>query len=78
MNDVIKNKKIELLMGRLEAYYEAEMAVLKGQSYQIGTRKLERADLAEIRKAISELETEISVVENGGKRKAFRALPRDI
>ncbi len=77
MND-IKTKKLELLTERLNAYYEAEMAVLKGQSYQIGTRKLERADLSEIRKAISELETEIAVTSNGGKRKAFRALPRDI
>ena len=70
-------KKKRLIM-RLNAYYNAEMAVLTGQSYQIGTKRLTRADLAEIRKAIGELETEISNVENDGKRKVFRGLPRDL
>ena len=49
-------KKKRLIM-RLNAYYNAEMAVLTGQSYQIGTKRLTRADLSEIRKAIGELET---------------------
>ncbi len=70
-------KKKRLIM-RLNAYYNAEMAVLTGQSYQIGTKRLTRADLSEIRKAIGELETEISNEENGGKRKVFRGLPRDL
>jgi len=43
-----------------------------------GTKSLTRADLSEIRKAISEIETEISNVENGGKRRIFRGLPRDL
>lgn len=68
----------ERLNKRLNAYYEAEMAVLTGQSYQIGTRKLERADLGEIREAISYLETEIANIENNGKRKVFRIVPRDL
>lgn len=70
-------KKKRLIM-RLNAYYNAEMAVLTGQSYRIGTKQLTRADLSEIRKAIGELETEISNAENGGKRKVFRGLPRDL
>ena len=71
------NRK-EMLEKRLDAYYKAEMAVLTGQSYQIGTRKLTRADLSEIRKAIEDLETEISNADSGGKRKVFRGLPRDL
>lgn len=63
---------------RLDAYYNAEMAVLTGQSYQLGTKKLTRADLAEIRAAIDSLETELSNIENGGKRKVFRVVPRDL
>lgn len=70
--------KKEILEKRLNAYYDAEMAVLTGQSYQIGTRRLTRADLSEIRKAIDSLETELSNIENGGKRKIFRVLPRDL
>lgn len=41
--------------GRLKAYYEAEQAVLSGQSYTIGNRTLTRANLSEIRKAIDDL-----------------------
>lgn len=73
----MKTRK-ERLEERLQAYYEAEMAVLTGQSYQIGKRRLERANLSEIRNAIATLETEISNLENDGKRKVVRVLPRDI
>jgi len=44
---------------RLAAYYEAEMAVLSGQSYKIGTRSMTRADLTEIRAAITSLENAV-------------------
>lgn len=71
-------KRIEFLRERLCRYYEAEQAALLNQSYQFGTKKLERANLAEIRKAITELETEIYTLENGGKRKVFRIIPKDI
>ena len=40
---------------RLKAYYEAEQAVLSGQSYTIGNRTLTRANLSEIRRAIDDL-----------------------
>lgn len=67
---------------RLNAYYEAELAVLSGQSYKIGTRELERADLAEIQKAIANLEKqkdELTAQEGGkGARKAYRITLRDL
>ena len=67
---------------RLELYYEAEVAVLAGQSYKIGTRSLERANLAEIRGAIKELENlceELQAQANGGgPRRAFRITLRDL
>lgn len=40
---------------RLKQYYEAEKAVLSGQSYTIGNRTLTRANLATIRNAIDDL-----------------------
>jgi hypothetical protein len=67
---------------RLNAYYAAELAVLSGQEYKLGSRSLVRADLAEIRKSISDLENfvdELKSVDNGtGKRRAFRITPRDL
>lgn len=40
---------------RLKQYYEAERAVLSGQSYTIGNRTLTRANLATIRNTIDDL-----------------------
>lgn len=45
---------------RLDAYMAAELAVLKGQSFQIGDQRLDRADLAEIRRAIAALRAELA------------------
>lgn len=74
--------RLEKAKTRLDAYYEAELAVLAGQEYRIGTRSLTRADLQEIRKAIKELENlvdELEAATNGkGRRKAYRITPRDL
>jgi hypothetical protein len=63
---------------RLGLYYQAEASVLSGQSYTIGSRSLTRANLAEIRKAIFDLEKRVKELESGGKRKAYRITPRDL
>ena len=67
---------------RLTAYYEAELAVLSGQAYTIGSRSLTRANLAEIRNAIKELEQQVrelkSIASGGGHRRAYRITPRDL
>ena len=49
----------EQLQERLDAYIAAEAACLKGQSYRIGDRELRRADLSEIRAAITALSEEL-------------------
>lgn len=77
MNQVKKERR-ERLKERLQEYYRAEERVLLGQEYSIGTRTLRRADLAEIRKAIKDLENQISLIDNAGKNKAARFIPRDI
>ena len=51
--------RIKKTRDRLNAYYEAEVAVLSGQEYSIGSRRLVRADLAQIRQAINELEQQL-------------------
>ena len=75
----MQKKYLERCKKRLEMYYEAEEAVLLNQEYRIGTRTLRRADLATIRDAIKDLERKIEILEkNGGKKKAYRFIPRDI
>ena len=73
-----KAVRIELKKKRLDMYYEAEEAILSGaQSYSLGTRSLTRANLSEIRDAISSLEDEIAALSAVKPRKAFAAVPRD-
>ena len=66
---------------RLKQYLEAEKAILiAGQSYKIGNRTLSRADLSEIREAISSLIAAGATVDgsgNGGARRAMQVIMRD-
>ena len=56
-------RTITTVQMRLELYYEAERHILSGaQSYTIGNRQLTRANLAEIRKTINELEDELEIL----------------
>lgn len=74
-----RQKRLERYMKQREMYLKAEEAVLTSQSYTIGTRTLSRADLAEIRKGIVYLDKKIDEIESsGGKRRAFRVIPRDL
>jgi len=76
------NERLAKARERLKAYYDAELAVLSGQSYTIGSRSLTRANLSEIRNAIKELERQARELEaialGGGHRKAYRITPRDL
>ncbi|MBR8700250.1 hypothetical protein IX317_000628 [Fusobacterium sp. DD29] len=59
-------------------YREAEIKVLSGQRYRIGTRELERADLAEIQKGRAYWENELLKVRGKRRRGARRVIPRDL
>ncbi len=63
---------------RLELYYKAEEAILTGQEYTLGTKRLRRADLADVQAMIRSLEKEVEELRKGGKNKAVRAVPLDI
>lgn len=72
----------ELCNKRLNIWLAAEEAVATGQSYQIGTRMLTRADLKDIRKEmeywagkLAEAEAEEKV---GGRNRLYRFVPRDV
>jgi len=60
--------RLTQLKNRLQLYYDAEAAVLHGQEYQLGNRRLRRADLSAIQHMIADLENEISTLESGGSR----------
>lgn len=62
-------KSAAVITERLELYYEAERKVLRGQSYTLGNRQLTRANLAEIRRAIKELESELEQMK--GRSRGF-------
>ncbi len=67
---------------RLNAYYEAELAILAGQEYKIGSRTLQRADLKEVRQAINALEKQVQILEDrisgNTSNRARRVVIRDI
>ena len=66
----------------LDAYYEAELAIIGGaQSYSVGSRSLTRANLAEIRTAIEEYENLLekleSLLRGNGRNRMIKAVPLD-
>lgn len=74
--------RLQLAKDRLQLYYEAEIAVLTGQEYRIGSRTLRRADLKEIRAAINALEKQVQILEarqtGDTSSRARRIVLRDI
>ncbi|RKJ18414.1 hypothetical protein D7X48_18220 [bacterium D16-50] len=71
-------ERLERARKRLELYYKAEEAILGGQEYTIGSRRLRRADLGTVQSMIKSLENEVKSLESGGKNRAVRAIPLDI
>lgn len=55
------------LQSDLVLYRQAREAILSGQEYAIGSRRLRRPDLAIIEKKIEEIETRITMLSKGGK-----------
>lgn len=73
---------LETAQQHLNAWLEAEIAVTTGQSYQIGSRSLTRANLYQIREQIKFWRNEVGKLQNVNKRKGknrvFRVVPRDL
>ena len=58
------------LRTRLGLYVVAEAKILAGQSWQLGERRLQRADLAEVTAEIRRLSAEIERAESAAARGA--------
>lgn len=71
-------ERLERTKRRLELYYKAEEAILTGQEYTIGTRRLRRADLEDVQAMIRQLENEVASMQTNGRNRALRGVPLDI
>lgn len=74
--------RLDRLQQRLNMYYEAEEAVLGGaQSYKMGTKELNRANLSHIKEMIEYLEKEVAAEKSKqagkGRNRVFGIIPRD-
>lgn len=58
---------LQQLQSDLTKYRAARDAILTSQEYQIGTRRLRRPDLAAIERTITDLESRIAILSNGGR-----------
>ncbi len=70
--------RLERAKKRLELYYKAEEAILTGQEYTIGTKRLRRADLEDVQAMIKQLENDVESIQAHGKNRALRGVPLDI
>ena len=72
----------ELCRQKLNTWLAAEEAVATGQSYQIGSRMLTRADLKQIRNEMEYWAVKLAQAEaeekTGGRNRAYRAVIRDV
>ena len=72
----------DLCWKKLNTWLAAEEAIATGQSYQIGTRMLTRADLKQVREQLEYWGGKLAEAEaeekQGGRNRAYRALIRDV
>lgn len=62
-----------------EAYRLALLAIATGEEYEIGNRRLKRADLAEVRKTFEYYDDLVTAITAGRSGiRVQRAIPRDL
>lgn len=62
----------------LQAWLKADLALATGKEYRIGSRKLTRANVAEVKERINFWRNEVARMERKPRRRAYRVIPRDI
>lgn len=67
---------LAVAQARLEAYLAAELKVLEGQSYEIGGRRLTRADLSEIRAGVDAWNARVQALGGRAAGRARAIVPR--
>jgi hypothetical protein len=69
---------VQELRDRLALYVTAEAKILAGQSWRLGEKQLQRADLAEVQAEIRRLASDIASLEasaGGGRRRLRYGMP---
>lgn len=73
---------LEIAQKHLDAWLEAELAVTNGQSYSIGSKSLDRANLYQIREQVKYWSNEVAKAKNilkrKGRNRVMRVVPRDL
>ncbi len=72
----------EFCQQRMKIWADAEAAIATGQSYQIGTRNLTRANLKQVREELEYWAVKLAEVEaeekSAGRNQMFHFVPRDM
>ena len=72
----------KLCQQQVNIWLEAERAIATGQSYQIGTRMLTRADLKAVREELEYWAGRLAEAEaeeqTGGRNRVYHFVPRDM
>ena len=72
----------DLCRKKLNTWLAAEEAIATGQSYQIGSRMLTRADLKRVREEMEYWAGKLAEAEaedkHGGRNRAYRTVARDV
>ncbi len=72
----------KLCQEKLNTWIAAEEAIATGQSYQIGSRMLTRADLKQVREEMEYWAGKLAEAENeekaGGRNRLYRFVERDV
>lgn len=63
---------------KLQIWLDAEDELAISQSYQIGTRRLTRADLRQVREQIKYWQNIVNQLNRRGRNRVMRAVPRDL
>ncbi|WP_458412767.1 DUF6148 family protein [Schinkia sp. CFF1] len=73
---------VQEVRNRLQMWLDAEAAIASGQSYSLDNRRLERANLAQVREQIKFWQKELvkaeAIASGRGRRRVTRVVPRDL
>ncbi|MCL2547520.1 MAG: DUF6148 family protein [Oscillospiraceae bacterium] len=69
---------IQTAKDMLNGWIMAEQAVMTGQEYQMGTRRLRRADLREIRTSVKYWSDKVDEIAGVSRIRVQQIIPRDM
>ncbi|MCL2201594.1 MAG: DUF6148 family protein [Oscillospiraceae bacterium] len=78
MNRNTNAEALKAARDMVDIWIEAEKVVATGQEYQVGTRRLRRADLREIRQSLKYWKAEVEKLEGRSQTKVMQVIVRDL